>query len=267
MTDHTATNRALVQYLLLPTLFLTAALLGGLRLTAATEAEASSFQFTRPPLVALILSVLLMLLFARGRLVEVGRWLSAEHHPLTNVAHALTLLTLFFASAQVFNSVLPEAGLLRWMFSFFFLWTLWNNLFSIFDARRLLRSLAVLFGTAFILKHLLLAALFAPEGGWLKRLTAALLEGVSLGTFDSRAFAPANGYISFFAVALYVVGLLLLPPAPAETETTASFEPLKAEELLEAFRQLPPDEQLLVSQQLRAEPQALIEDGTKQGSP
>jgi hypothetical protein len=40
------------------------------------------------------------------------------------------------------------------MFSFFFLWTLWTNQFSSFDARRLLRSIVVLFGTAFMLKHL-----------------------------------------------------------------------------------------------------------------
>src|SRR3712207_8830861 len=39
------------------------------------------------------------------------------------------LLTLFFASAQAFNSVLPDGGLFRWMFAFFFLWTLWNNQF------------------------------------------------------------------------------------------------------------------------------------------
>ena len=79
------------------------------------------------------------------------------------------LLTLFFASAQAFNSVLPERGLLHWLFSFFFLWTLWNNQFSSFDARRLLRSLLVLFGTAFVLKQMLLASLYASDGGWLKR--------------------------------------------------------------------------------------------------
>jgi hypothetical protein len=85
-------------------------------------------------------------------------------------------ITLFFASAQAFNTVLPERGLLHWLFEFFFLWTLWNNQFSSFDARRLLRSLAILFGTAFILKHMLFASLYSPEGGWLKRVAEALQE-------------------------------------------------------------------------------------------
>ena len=120
------------------------------------------------------------------------------------------LLTLFFASAQAFNSVLPERGLLHWLFSFFFLWTLWNNQFSSFDARRLIRSLVVLFGTAFVLKHLLLASLYSSSGGWLQRLAGVLAQGVSLGTLDAPMFAPATGYISFFTLGLYIGGLLLV---------------------------------------------------------
>jgi hypothetical protein len=131
------------------------------------------------------------------------------------------LLTLFFASAQAFNSVLPERGLLHWLFSFFFLWTLWNNQFSSFDARRLLRSLVVLFGTAFVLKHLLLASLYAPDGGWLKRVAGALVQGVALGTLDTPAFAPATGYISFFTLGLYIVGLVLIPQTADREEQSA----------------------------------------------
>ena len=95
----------------------------------------------------------------------------------------------------------------------FFLWTLWNNLFSEFDARRLLRSLAVLFGTAFLLKHLILAAFAAPETSIWRRITGLILEGVSLGSLDVPNFAPMTGYISFFALVLYVVGLVGLLPA------------------------------------------------------
>ncbi len=211
MTDHRTRNRALVRHLLLPTIFLTVALLGGLRVGAETGA----FLFLAPPLVTLVLALMLLTLFARGRLIEFGRWLDADNHALANVSHALTLGALFFASAQSFNSVLPEAGLLRWVFSFFFLWTLWQNQFSSFDARRLVRSIAVLFGTAFVLKHMLLASLAAPDGGWLKRLAGALIEGVTLGSLNSaQAYAPATGYISFFTLALYVGGLLLLPSSP-----------------------------------------------------
>lgn len=224
MTDNRAKNRALVRYVLLPTIFLTVALLGGLRVNPSAGQTEGAFVFVAPPLITLVLASMLMLLFVRGRLLEVRRWLSSEHAPLTNVAHALTLGALFFASAQSFNSVLPEAGLLRWMFAFFFLWTLWQNQFSSFDARRLLRSLAVLFGTAFVLKHMLLASLYAPEGGWLKRLAATILEGATLGTLDVQPFAPATGYISFFTLALYVGGLILLPSAPDVETTRAEHE-------------------------------------------
>jgi hypothetical protein len=205
-TNNTSRNQALVRYWALPFIFLTVALLGGLRISADDHA----FIFFPPPLITLVLAVLLMLLFVRGGLIELRSLIAANNPPLRNVSHIWVLLTLFFASAQAFNSVLPERGLLHWLFSFFFLWTLWNNQFSSFDARRLLRSLAVLFGTAFVLKHMLLASLYAPEGGWLKRVAGALVQGVSLGTLDAPAFAPGTGYISFFTLGVYIAGLMLV---------------------------------------------------------
>jgi hypothetical protein len=199
-------NRALLDCVALPMLFLTVVLLGGLRVGA----ESRTFIFVAPPLVTLLLAVLLVLLLVRGDLIRFHQWVASDLPPLTNVVHIWMLITLFFASAQAFNSVLPERGLLHWLFSFFFLWTLWNNQFSSFDARRLLRSLAILFGTAFVLKHMLLASLYSPEGGWLKRIAGTLLQGVSLGTLDAPSFAPATGYISFFTLVLYIAGLILL---------------------------------------------------------
>ena len=248
--DHTARNHALVSYLLLPTVFLTVALTGGLRVAADTRA----FTFVAPTLVTLVLALLLMVLFARGRALDVSRWLSDSHHPLTNVSHALTLAALFFASAQSFNSVLPERGLFRPLFSFFFLWTLWNNLFSTFDARRLVRSLAALFATAFVLKHMLLASLYDAEGGWLKRLTGLLVEGLTLGTVDAPQFAPASGYISFFTLLLYVGGLVLLPAAPREDSETGDTD---AREVVRAYHQLSTSEKESVLQSLRSEKRAL----------
>ncbi len=199
-------NQALLSFVVLPMILLTVVLLGGLRVNA----EGGALVFIPPPLVTLVLAVLLLLLFVRGGLIEPRAWVAHHHSPLTNSSHILTLIALFFASAQAFNSVLPERGLLHWLFSFFFLWTLWNNQFSSFDARRLLRSLMVLFGTAFVLKHMLVASLYAPEGGWLKRIAGTLLQGVSLGTLDAPTFAPATGYISFFTLVLYITGLLLI---------------------------------------------------------
>ncbi|MDT7542522.1 MAG: hypothetical protein QOE33_2426 [Acidobacteriota bacterium] len=233
--DRRETNRQLVVHLLLPTIFLTVALAGGVRVEGPTRA----LVFNAPPLVALILAVLLLALFARGRLVDSSGWLSHDHAPLANVSHALTLLSLFFASAQAFNSVLPRAGLFRWLFAFFFLWTLWQNLFAAIDPRRTLRSVVSLFGTAFVLTHLLLASLYGPESGWLRRIAGALVEGATQGSFgDQPAVAPATGYISFFTLALYVAGLIMLPQTPVEGSKNAT----SAFRVVEDYRRLPADE-------------------------
>ena len=186
-------------------MLLTVALLGGLRVDAQTK----QFIFIAPPLVTLVMAILLGVLFVRAGAINLHYWLAIDQPTLTNLAHLLTLVSLFFASAQAFNSVLPESGLLHWMFSFFFLWTLWTNQFSNFDARRLLRSLIVLFATAFLFKHLVVSGLYASEGGLLRRIAATLLQGIAI---DIPAFAPITGYISFFALALYVVALLLISP-------------------------------------------------------
>ena len=248
MESNRSKNRALVSFIVLPMLFLTVALLGGLRVSADTYA----FIFIPPPLVTLVLAVLLSLLFVRAHLIELPEWVASTNPPLTNVSHIWMLFTLFFASAQAFNSVLPERGLLHWLFSFFFLWTLWNNLFSWFDARRLVRSLAVLFATAFVLKHLLLAGLYSQERGWLQRLAGALLQGVSLGTLDTPVFAPATGYISFFTLALFVAGLLLIPFA----QIRETYEP--ADPSVENYKKLPPSDRVSAHE-------VILEDATAPG--
>jgi hypothetical protein len=230
-----------VRHVLLPFVLVTVALLGGLRVRPD-----QSLLFVPPPLVTLIMAALLMALFARGRLVVIDRWVSERHTALANLSHALTLLALFFASAQAFNSVLPEQGLLHWVFALFFLWTLWNDQFAPFDVRRLLRSLCVLFGTAFVLKHLLMASLYAPEVGWGRRLMTALLEGASLGTLDVPAFAPATGYVSFFTLALYVGSLALVRPTPDEEDDVRR--------LLADYRRLSPGERASLREGMEEEP-------------
>jgi hypothetical protein len=214
MKNYAERNRALLHFIVMPTILLTVGLLGGLRIDGQTR----QFVFIAPPLVTLVLAILLGSLFVRAGAIDLRQWLAIEQPMLTNVSHLLTLLALFFASAQAFNSVLPESGLLHWMFAFFFLWTLWTNQFSAFDARRLLKSLIVLFGTAFVLKHLLVSGLYAPEGGWFRKIASALLQGIAI---DVPAFAPVTGYVSFFALVIYVVGLLLMAPIPVRPAASA----------------------------------------------
>ncbi len=239
-------NAELARFILLPTIFLCVALLGGVRVAGDTRA----LLFLPPPLVALVLAALLVALFLRARLVNLEGWLNASHAPVVNIAHALTLLALYFAAAQSFNSVLPERGLPHGLFAVFFLWTLWNNLFAPFDARTLLRSIGALFGTAFVVKHFLLAQLFGADRSLLERLTSSLLEGATLGTVTAPNFAPATGYLSFFTLALFLLGLFLMPRTPAPDSVTALPPTLHA---LDSYEKLTPAERGRLRQLIEAE--------------
>ena len=171
---------------------------------------------------------------------------------MTNVAHALTLASLYAAAAQAFNSVLPERGLLHGLFAFFFLWTLWNNLFVRLDAREALRSVAVLFATAFAIKHFLLASLFGAERSTFERVAAALVEGVSLNLLSAPRFAPATGYISFFTLALFIFGLWLMPRASSDVRPASD----AIGETLDSIARLTPAERRAVGELLRRDKDA-----------
>jgi hypothetical protein len=228
-----ATRRAVVRFVVLPMALLTVALLGGLRVRAADQA----LLFLPPSLVTLCLAALAMALFLRAGLVRGRAWVSADLPLLVSAQHALTLLALFAATAQAINSVLPEQGLLHWVFVLCFFWTLWQDQFQPWAVARLLKSLAVLFATAFLLKHVLLGALYGgPNPALSRRILNALLEGVTLGTLDAPGFAPATGYVSFVTVALYVGALAMVQPAPDAAGSTS-------DRLLDACRELPLDEQ------------------------
>lgn len=232
MSASPATRRAVVRFVVLPLALLTVVLLGGMRVRASDQA----LLFLPPSLVTLCLAALAMALFLRAGLVRGRAWVSAELPLLVSAQHGLTLLALFLATAQAINSVLPEQGLLHWAFVLCFFWTLWQDQFQPWAVARLLRSLAVLFATAFLLKHVLLGALYGgPNPALSRRLLNALLEGVTLGSVDAPGFAPATGYVSFAAVALYVGALAMIRPSPDASDPS--------QRLLEACRDLPLDEQ------------------------
>lgn len=197
-------------YLLLPFIFLTVALLGGLRLGA----PANEFIFWRPALFCLIAAAILMVLFFRARLLLVEGWFSEDFPALKNVANGAVLATLFAASAQIFNSLLPEQGLPFWVFAFCFFWSLWNNLFADFDVRKLLRSLGALFGLAFVVKYLILMNLTAPAAdGWLQGILENPTKEAFTWLLNLPRFSAGTGYIQFFTVVFYLLGLFLLPPS------------------------------------------------------
>jgi hypothetical protein len=193
--------------IVLPMLFLTVALVGGLRIVATVR-------LVPPPLAALVLGVLLVSALVRAGALAPERLMHPSRSPLENVSGVVVLLTLFAASTQVFNLLTPEYGLLHVLFGVFFLVQLLTTLAGVTGRNSLLRSLVVLFASAFVLRFIVLDSLYAPDSGLMKRLLTTILEGISLGTIDYQANAATTGYVAFLAIVLYMIGLLLLPPAP-----------------------------------------------------
>jgi hypothetical protein len=188
----------------LPSLFLTVALLGGLRLGA-------DVRLVPPPIVALVLSVLLLASLVRSGVLAPDRLLSQDRAGIENACGGAVLLALFGASAQVFTLLTPDTGLLHVLVSVFFLVQLLTTLTAVRDRLAMLRSLAVLLGCAFFLRFVALESLYAPGRGVVKRVMTALLEGVTLGALDYVPAGAATGYVAFLTLTLYLVGLVLLP--------------------------------------------------------
>ncbi len=202
-------------YILLPLIFLAVTLLGGLRLGALD----SAFIFIKPSLVCLVFASVLLILFFRSGLLRLEGWFFEDGSLIQNAANGGILLTLFAASVQLFNSLLPEQGLPFWVVGFCFFWTLWNNLFAEFDTKKLLRSLGALFGLAFVVKYLVLANLTATSSGsWLQRIFENPGKEAFTWLLDLPQYSGGTGYIQFFTLALYLIGLFLTPSASPEED-------------------------------------------------
>ncbi len=195
-------------YLFLPLLFLTVILLGGIRLTER------SFVFISPDLLYFVFAFCLFVSFLKARLISVKGWFSEDFPLLKLVANAAVLLTLFGASVQVFNSLIPEQGLPFLVFSFCFLWILWHNLFIQFSPVRIVRSLIALFVFAFVAKYIVLAYLTAPAAqSWWEGFWQDPVKETLTWLLDLPRFSPITGYIQFFVLIIYLIGLLLIPPS------------------------------------------------------
>ena len=188
----------------LPLLFLTVVLLGGVRIGERVT-------LMPPPLFTLVLGVLLFGVLVRGGVLAPELLMNGSRSALENVNGLVVLLTTFFAATQIFNLIIPESGLPFLLFNVFLFVLLVNTLAASPDRISVLRSLAVIVGSAFILKFIVLAALIDPDGGALKRVLLALLEGVTLGTLTQTPFHPATGYIAFATLVLFLVGVAMLP--------------------------------------------------------
>lgn len=193
-----------VEVFWLPLVFLAVTLLGGVRI-------ADRLVFLRPPLSALMLAVLLLAALVRCGAFAPQRLMNPARSALQNLSGVTVLATMFAATVQAFNSVIPESGLPRLIIVVFLFVLLLNTLAASTDRTHVLRSTAVILGSMFVLKYIVLAALSDPTGGWLKRVLLAALEGVTLGTLAQEPFGLGTGYVAFLTLALFLGGLAILP--------------------------------------------------------
>jgi hypothetical protein len=190
----------------LPLLFITVAALGGVRVAAD-----GTLAFAPPSVVALVLSVLLIAALVNSGALSPERLAGGARTGLENASGVVVLISLLLASAQILTLLTPPSGLLSFVFTSFLLLLLWNTLAVGPDRRQLLRSLSVVCGGCFLLKFVVLAAFYDPNGGLLRRVVIAVLEGVSLGSLGYVPDRPATAYLGFATLLIYFVGLVLLP--------------------------------------------------------
>ena len=214
----TVTREAIV----LPASFLTVALLGGLRVAPA-------IRLVPPPLISLVLAMLLLAGLVRSGVFAPNALLNSGRSSLENSSGLMVTLTLFAACAQVFTLVTPEHGLLHVVFAVSFFVQLTTTLAGVKGRRNMLRSLVVLLGSAFVVRFIVLEGLYARDGSFAKRVITAMLEGASLGSIQYDPAGAGTGYVAFFTLALFFIGLILLPPGgPRGALRTATIRDLRA---------------------------------------
>jgi hypothetical protein len=218
--------------IVLPVLFLTVALAGGLR-------PGAPLVLPPPSLFALVLAVLLVAALILSGAFDPRRVMNPSRSGLANANGAAILAALLLASAQVFSLLTPGAGLPKIILSLYLLMLMLNTIAAGPDRVRVLRSLGVTFAAAFLLKFVILDALSDPAAGRLGRTLQLLLEGVTLGALTQEVQHPAAGYVAFATLATFLVSIWLLPGRVAARPLRAELvERRPGEDLLRP----PPDE-------------------------
>ena len=188
----------------LPLVFLTVTLVGGLRIGNPTA-------LVPPSPYLLLLGGLLIRLVVKSGALAPERLLASSRSELANLNGLVVLITLWVAAAQALAAVTPVSGVPHLAAGAFFLVLLLNTAAAAPDRQQLLRSLAVTFGSAFVLKFVILHGLSAPGDGVVKRGLQALLDAVTLGALMQEVPHPLTAYLALFAIGLFLVGVLLLP--------------------------------------------------------
>lgn len=197
---------ALREAIVLPLLFFTVTLSGGLR--------PGQPQLLHPPsLFSLVLAMLLLAALVQSGALAPERLMRESRSALANLNGLVVLIATFLASAQTFTLVTPESGLPTLVVATFLFVALLHTLTIAPDRVRMLRGMMVILGAAFTIKFIVLAALSQPAGGRLTRALQLLFEGVTLGAVTQTPVHPLTGYLAFAALIAFFAALLLLPSA------------------------------------------------------
>ena len=202
----------------LPFVFLSVTLLGGIQLGTRPV-------LVPPSLFSLVLARMLVGALVRSSALAPARLLHASRSPLANANGGVVLVTLFAASAQLLTLLTPVSGLPLFFVDLLLLVLLANTLVTLPDRVRLLRSLAVILGAAFVVKFIVLAGLSDPSGSRLSRVLIALFDAGTFGTITQAPPPPAAGYLAFAASALFLIGVAALPSASDVTAIAVSDRP------------------------------------------
>ncbi len=191
---------------LLPLIFLTVTLLAGMQLGPGVA-------FVAPSLFSVVLGAMFVAALVRSGALAPERLLHGSRPVLANANGMVVLLSLFAAAAQVLSMLTPRSGLPLFFVDVFLFVLLLNTLVAQPDRVRLLRSLAVIFGSALVLKFVVLASLSSPAGSRTTQVLVALFDAATFGTITQEPQSPQAGYLAFFAIAMFLAGATLLPPA------------------------------------------------------
>lgn len=190
--------------LVLPSIFFTVAMFAGV-------APGPVLVWTPPSLFSLVLAVMLIAVLVRAGALAPERLMYSRRRTLANANGFVVLLSLFAASAQALHMVTPASGLPALIVGLVLFLLLLNTLVSSPDRQRVLRSLAVVFGSAFVLKFVVLASLADPAGSRTYRVLVALFDVATLGTISQEPLSSASGYLAFSLLLLYLAGISALP--------------------------------------------------------
>ncbi|MEO6238287.1 MAG: hypothetical protein ABIQ52_14915 [Vicinamibacterales bacterium] len=199
--------------LVLPFLFLTIFLLAGARVGA-------SIALVPPSVFSLVLGTMLVATLVRSGALSPDALLHGSRSVVANANGAVVLATLFGAAAQVLGMLTPRSGLPLFFVDVFLFVLLLNTLVAQPDRTRLLRSLAVIFGSTLVLKHVLLAGLSDPSGGQTRRVLVALFDAATFGTIAQEPQSAGAGYLAFLSAGLFLAGVAALPRTVAVSSST-----------------------------------------------